>query len=84
MAVCVVDLATENSVAAVRRLLQRGSTMRTSNDGLQCSLCSSRIRVELSFPTWIQKATLYVEKIAAAEGWDLETRTCPMHERKAK
>ncbi len=61
-----------------------GALMRTSNDGLQCSLCSSRIRVELSFPTWIQKATLYVEKIAAAEGWDLEKRVCPMHGKESK
>ena len=52
--------------------------MRTSDDKLSCAKCASKIRLELTFPTWIQKATVYVEKIAAAEGWDLQAMTCPI------
>jgi hypothetical protein len=51
--------------------------MRTSDDSLRCAHCPSAIRIVLTFPTWIQKASTYIEKIAAAEGWDLEARTCP-------
>lgn len=43
--------------------------MRTSEHSTRCSKCPSAIVVRLSFPTWIQKAAEYVDKIAAAEGW---------------
>jgi hypothetical protein len=51
--------------------------VRTSDDCLRCARCTSAIRIVLTFPAWIQKATTYIEKIAAAEGWDLEARVCP-------
>lgn len=52
--------------------------MRTSDDRLSCTRCPSRIQLVLTFPTWVQKATVYVEKIAAAENWDLAARLCPL------
>lgn len=44
--------------------------MRTSEHSTRCTKCGSGIVVRLTFPTWIQNAALYVDKIAAAEKWD--------------
>lgn len=52
--------------------------MRSSSHAFKCSACYSSIQVALTFPTWVQKAATYVEKIAAAEEWDLERRLCPI------
>lgn len=52
--------------------------MRTSEHSTRCSRCPSAIVVRLTFPTWVQKAAEYVDKIGAAEKWDLEKKLCPV------